>query len=90
MSYLRRFPVDYVKIDRAFISGLGDGTEDAAIIQAIISMAHSLGLKVVAEGVENQSQLEFLRSHGCDEVQGYLISRPIEATAMAGILLQSF
>ncbi len=89
LSYLRRFPVDYVKIDRAFISGLGDGTEDAAIIQAIISMAHSLGLKVVAEGVENQSQLEFLRSHGCDEVQGYLISRPIEATAMAGILLQS-
>lgn len=90
LSYLRRFPVDYVKIDRAFISGLGDGTEDAAIIQAIISMAHSLGLKVVAEGVENQSQLEFLRSHGCDEVQGYLISRPIEATAMAGILLHSF
>lgn len=90
LSYLRRFPVDYVKIDRAFISGLGDGTEDAAIIQAIISMAHSLGLKVVAEGVENQSQLEFLRSHGCDEVQGYLISHPIEATAMAGILLQSF
>jgi len=90
LSYLRRFPVDYVKIDRAFISGLGDGTEDAAIIQAIISMAHSLGLKVVAEGVENQSQLEFLRDHGCDEVQGYLISRPIEAAAMAGILLQSF
>ncbi|WP_249584751.1 putative bifunctional diguanylate cyclase/phosphodiesterase [Pseudomonas viridiflava] len=90
LSYLRRFPVDYVKIDRAFISGLGDGTEDAAIIQAIISMAHSLGLKVVAEGVENQSQLQFLRDHGCDEVQGYLISRPIEAAAMAGILLQSF
>lgn len=89
LSYLRRFPVDYVKIDRAFISGLGDGTEDAAIIQAIISMAHSLGLKVVAEGVENQSQLEFLREHGCDEVQGYLISRPIEASAMAAMLIQS-
>ncbi|VVN22130.1 hypothetical protein PS634_04372 [Pseudomonas fluorescens] len=90
LSYLRRFPVDYVKIDRAFISGLGDGTEDAAIIQAIISMAHSLGLKVVAEGVENQAQLEFLKNHGCDEAQGYLISRPIEAAAMAEILLQSF
>ncbi|MEE4884863.1 EAL domain-containing protein [Pseudomonas alliivorans] len=89
LSYLRRFPVDYVKIDRAFISGLGDGTEDAAIIQAIISMAHSLGLKVVAEGVENQSQMEFLREHGCDEVQGYLISRPIEASAMAAMLIQS-
>nr|WP_235986785.1 EAL domain-containing protein [Pseudomonas triticifolii] len=89
LSYLRRFPVDYVKIDQAFISGLDDGTGDAAIIQAIISMAHSLGLKVVAEGVENQSQLEFLREHGCDEVQGYLISRPIEASAMAAMLIQS-
>ncbi|SHN30272.1 PAS domain S-box-containing protein/diguanylate cyclase (GGDEF) domain-containing protein [Pseudomonas asturiensis] len=89
LSYLRRFPVDYVKIDQAFISGLDDGTEDAAIIQAIISMAHSLGLRVVAEGVENQSQLEFLREHGCDEVQGYLISRPIEASAMAAMLIQS-
>jgi len=90
LSYLKRFPVDYVKIDQAFISGLGEGTEDAAIIQAIISMAHSLGLKVVAEGVENQSQLDFLKMQGCDEVQGYLISRPIEAAAMVDILDTSF
>ncbi|MFJ4144191.1 EAL domain-containing protein [Pseudomonas sp. NPDC089734] len=86
LSYLKRFPVDYVKIDQAFIRGLDDGTEDAAIIQAIISMAHSLGLKVVAEGVENRKQLEFLKAHGCDEVQGYLISRPVEASVMAGVL----
>ncbi|RRV09605.1 EAL domain-containing protein [Pseudomonas sp. v388] len=86
LSYLKRFPVDYVKIDQAFIRGLGEGTEDAAIIQAIISMAHSLGLEVVAEGVENQDQLAFLRAHGCDEVQGYLISRPVEADVMIGIL----
>ncbi|WP_122315131.1 bifunctional diguanylate cyclase/phosphodiesterase [Pseudomonas cichorii] len=86
LSYLKRFPVDYVKIDQAFIRGLDDGTEDAAIIQAIISMAHSLGLKVVAEGVENEKQLEFLKAHGCDEVQGYLISRPIEASRMADML----
>ena len=86
LSYLKRFPVDYVKIDQAFIRGLGEGTEDAAIIQAIISMAHSLSLQVVAEGVENQEQLAFLKAHGCDEVQGYLISRPIEASAMVGIL----
>ncbi|GFM54917.1 hypothetical protein PSCICL_25970 [Pseudomonas cichorii] len=86
LSYLKRFPVDYVKIDQAFIRGLDDGTEDAAIIQAIIAMAHSLGLKVVAEGVENEKQLEFLKAQGCDEVQGYLISRPIEASMMPGML----
>lgn len=88
LSYLKRFPVDYVKIDQAFIRGLGEGTEDAAITQAIIAMAHSLGLKVVAEGVENQVQLDFLKANGCDEVQGYLISRPLEAAALATLLTQ--
>jgi diguanylate cyclase (GGDEF)-like protein/PAS domain S-box-containing protein len=86
LSYLKRFPVDYVKIDQSFIRGLGEGTEDAAITKAIIDMAHSLGLKVVAEGVENQQQLDFLRSNGCDEVQGYLISRPIEAGLLMEVL----
>ncbi|KFE55437.1 putative bifunctional diguanylate cyclase/phosphodiesterase [Pseudomonas syringae] len=90
LSYLKRFPVDYVKIDQAFIRGLGEGTEDAAITQAIIAMAHSLGLKVVAEGVENQVQLDFLKANGCDEVQGYLISRPLEAGALAALLTQDF
>jgi EAL domain-containing protein (putative c-di-GMP-specific phosphodiesterase class I) len=78
--------VDYVKIDQAFIRGLNEGTEDAAITRAIIAMAHSLELKVVAEGVENVQQLEFLREHKCDEVQGYLISRPVEASAMGDVL----
>jgi diguanylate cyclase (GGDEF)-like protein len=86
LSYLKRFPVDYVKIDQAFIRGLNDGTEDAAITRAIIAMAHSLELKVVAEGVENAQQMEFLREHECDEVQGYLISRPVEASAMGDVL----
>lgn len=86
LSYLKRFPVDYVKIDQAFIRGLNEGTEDAAITRAIIAMAHSLELKVVAEGVENAQQLEFLRAHACDEVQGYLISRPVEASAMGDVL----
>jgi diguanylate cyclase (GGDEF)-like protein len=86
LSYLKRFPVDYVKIDQAFIRGLNEGTEDAAITRAIIAMAHSLELKVVAEGVENVQQLEFLREHKCDEVQGYLISRPVEASAMGDVL----
>ncbi|MFJ3483970.1 putative bifunctional diguanylate cyclase/phosphodiesterase [Pseudomonas sp. NPDC090202] len=86
LSYLKRFPVDYVKIDQAFIRGLNDSTEDAAITRAIIAMAHSLELKVVAEGVETSAQLEFLEAHGCDEVQGYLISRPVEVKAMGDIL----
>ncbi|WP_122667150.1 EAL domain-containing protein [Pseudomonas viridiflava] len=89
LSYLKRFPVDYVKIDQAFIRGLGEGTEDAAITRAIIDMAHSLGLKVVAEGVETQTQLDFLRGNGCDEVQGYLISRPIEAEILAEVLREN-
>jgi len=87
LSYLKRFPVDYVKIDQTFICGLGEGTEDAAITQAIIAMAHSLKLKVVAEGVENHEQLAFLKDHHCDEVQGYLISRPVEAQAVTRLLI---
>ncbi|MCF4995306.1 EAL domain-containing protein [Pseudomonas syringae] len=86
LSYLKRIPVDYVKIDQAFIRGLGEGGEDAAITRAIIAMAHGLSLKVVAEGVERQEQLEFLRVEGCDEVQGYLISRPVAAEGLAGLL----
>jgi EAL domain-containing protein (putative c-di-GMP-specific phosphodiesterase class I) len=86
LSYLKRFPVHCVKIDQAFIRGLNEGAEDAAITKAIIAMAHSLDLKVVAEGVEDCQQLEFLRAQGCDEVQGYLISRPVEADVLGGIL----
>jgi diguanylate cyclase (GGDEF)-like protein/PAS domain S-box-containing protein len=86
LSYLKRIPVDYVKIDQAFIRGLGEGTEDAAITRAIIAMAHGLSLKVVAEGVERREQLEFLKKEHCDEVQGYLISRPVEADGLAGLL----
>ena len=87
LSYLKRFPVDYVKIDQTFIRDLSPQGEDAAITRAIIAMAHSLELKVVAEGVETQAQLDFLKDQHCDEIQGYLISRPIEADEMAGMLL---
>ncbi|UVJ44014.1 EAL domain-containing protein [Pseudomonas sp. LS1212] len=86
LSYLKRFPVDYVKIDQTFIRGLHEGSEDAAITRAIIAMAHSLELKVVAEGVETHEQLAFLKAQHCDEVQGYLISHPLEAQALAGLL----
>lgn len=86
LSYLKRIPVDYVKIDQAFIRGLEEGAEDAAITRAIIAMAHGLSLKVVAEGVERQEQLQFLRAEQCDEVQGYLISRPVDALGLARLL----
>lgn len=86
LSYLKRFPVDYVKIDQTFVRGLTEGSQDAAITRAIIVMAHSLALKVVAEGVETQEQLAFLREQGCDEVQGYLISRPVAAANLMSLL----
>jgi diguanylate cyclase (GGDEF)-like protein/PAS domain S-box-containing protein len=86
LSYLKRFPVDYVKIDQTFIRDLTPGSEDAAITRAIIVMAHSLELKVVAEGVETQDQLDFLKSQRCDEIQGYLISRPVPAEQFAQLL----
>ena len=86
LSYLKRIPVDYVKIDQAFIRGLGESTVDAAITRAIIAMAHGLSLKVVAEGVERPEQLEFLKAERCDEVQGYLVSRPVEADGLLQLL----
>lgn len=86
LSYLKRLPVDYLKIDRTFVRDLTEDGEDAAITRAIIAMAHSLELKVVAEGVEEQQQLDFLKLQGCDEIQGFLISRPVEAQHFAGLL----
>ncbi|UUZ46970.1 EAL domain-containing protein [Massilia sp. B-10] len=74
LAQLKRFPFDFVKIDRSFISGIDSNPEDEAIAAAIIAMAHSLGLKVVAEGVETQAQLAVLRALRCDEMQGYLYS----------------
>jgi diguanylate cyclase (GGDEF)-like protein/PAS domain S-box-containing protein len=86
LSYLKRFPVHYVKIDQSFIRDLGTNPEDAAITRAIIAMAHGLGLQVVAEGVESQVQLDFLKGHRCDEIQGYLISPALPAAAFAQLL----
>ncbi|MBM4124825.1 MAG: EAL domain-containing protein, partial [Nitrospira sp.] len=79
LSYLKRFPLDTLKIDRAFIRDVTNNADDAAITTAIIAMAHSLKLRVMAEGVETDAQLAFLREQGCDELQGYLVSKPIPA-----------
>ena len=79
LSYLKRFPIDTLKIDQSFISELRDGTEDAAISTAIIALAHSLGLEVIAEGVETKEQLEILLALGCDAAQGFYFGRPAPA-----------
>jgi predicted signal transduction protein with EAL and GGDEF domain len=83
LSYLKRFPLDALKIDRSFISDIDSNSDGAAIVAATIALAHNLQLKVVAEGVEKESQLAFLRERGCDEGQGYLFSKPLEAQAFA-------
>lgn len=86
MSYLRRFPIDKLKIDRVFISEIVNRPEDASIVRAIVSLAHSLRLKVVAEGVETASQLAFLKAVGCDEYQGYHFSRPLPAAGFEELI----
>ncbi len=76
LAYLKRFPIDRLKIDRSFVIDLETDSSDAVIATAVIALAHSLGLSVVAEGVESQGQSDFLREHGCDSVQGYFYCRP--------------
>jgi EAL domain-containing protein (putative c-di-GMP-specific phosphodiesterase class I) len=79
LSYLKRFPIDTVKIDQNFVRDLSDASNDGAIITAVISMARALNLRVVAEGVETEAQLAFLRRENCEVVQGFLHSRPVSA-----------
>ncbi|MEH6562674.1 MAG: GGDEF domain-containing phosphodiesterase, partial [Marinobacter sp.] len=79
LAYLRDFPVDLLKIDRSFITNVTERHDDAVITRAVINLAHNLGLRVVAEGVETQAQLDFLKNHRCNMAQGYLISRPVSA-----------
>jgi diguanylate cyclase (GGDEF)-like protein/PAS domain S-box-containing protein len=88
LNYLKRFPLDSLKIDRSFIQDLPGNSDDAAITRAIIAMAHSLRLKVIAEGVETEQQLSFLREHGCDEMQGYYFSKPLPENEFVVLLRQ--
>ncbi|WP_299439797.1 EAL domain-containing protein [uncultured Rhodospira sp.] len=86
LSYLKRFPIDALKIDRSFIMDIPSSEDDMAITQAIIRMASSLGLQLVAEGVETEAQVEFLRANGCQLGQGYLFSRPVDPQTMSALL----
>jgi diguanylate cyclase (GGDEF)-like protein len=79
LSYLARLPIQGIKIDQRFVHGLEQKRSDEDITQLIIALSHSMGLRVIAEGVETVAQFEFLKNHGCEEAQGYLISRPLEA-----------
>ena len=76
LTYLKRFPVEAIKVDRSFVSGLGLESDDTSIVEAVVRLGHSLGLSVVAEGVETPLQLNRLRELGCDRAQGYLFGRP--------------
>jgi diguanylate cyclase (GGDEF)-like protein len=90
LSYLKRFPIDTIKIDRSFVSDIQSNTNDAAIVVAIIALAHSLKLKVIAEGVEKPEQAEYLREHGCEKVQGFLYSPPICSDSFEKLFLKFF
>jgi EAL domain-containing protein (putative c-di-GMP-specific phosphodiesterase class I) len=86
MSYLKRLPVDKLKVDRSFVSDLGASPKSDSIVKAIISLAHGLGMTVVAEGVETKTQRDLLAEFGCDQFQGYLFSRPRHAADIVELL----
>ncbi len=86
LSYLKRFPISTLKIDRSFVCDISDNSDNAAIVNAIIALGHSLGMKVIAEGVETVEQLDYLRKMECNEMQGYLFSRPVPADEMTRLL----
>lgn len=86
LNYLKHFPVDRIKIDRTFVSGVNSSNDDAAIVEAMIAMGQRLNLTVLAEGVENSDQLHYLSTRGCDEVQGFYLAMPMAADALVGNL----
>jgi EAL domain-containing protein (putative c-di-GMP-specific phosphodiesterase class I) len=88
LSYLRRFPLSTVKIDRAFINDVSENADAQALVDSIITLAHGLRMKVVAEGVETMVQLDHLRSRGCDEIQGFLLCKPLPRDELCKFVLR--
>ncbi|MBS7349004.1 MAG: EAL domain-containing protein, partial [Comamonas sp.] len=88
LAHLKRFPIDVLKIDQSFIRDIPASADDMAISRAVIAMGQSMGMEVLAEGVETQQQLDFLRQHGCNAFQGYFYSRPLPAPAFEALLQQ--
>jgi EAL domain-containing protein (putative c-di-GMP-specific phosphodiesterase class I) len=86
LAYLKRFPVQCLKIDRAFVRDLGRDADSAAIVRSIVALGHGLQMRIIAEGVETDIQLAMLRELGCDECQGYLFARPVDAAAVPAVL----
>jgi EAL domain-containing protein (putative c-di-GMP-specific phosphodiesterase class I) len=79
LAYLKRFPVDYLKVDKSFVDGLGQSSEDTAIVEAVVSLSRALGMQTVAEGIETTGQADLLRTLGCELGQGYYFSEPLPA-----------
>ncbi len=88
LSYLQKFEIDYIKIDQSFVRHLRPGSTDLALCKAIIAMAHELGIKVIAEGIETAAQRDLLAAAECDYGQGYLFARPLPAGDFEALMLQ--
>jgi EAL domain-containing protein (putative c-di-GMP-specific phosphodiesterase class I) len=88
LDYLRKLPAERIKVDQSFVRNIGIDPDDEAIVKATLDMAHSLNRKVVAEGVEIEAHLQFLRAHHCDELQGYLFCRPLPASGFDALLAE--
>jgi EAL domain-containing protein (putative c-di-GMP-specific phosphodiesterase class I) len=86
LAYLKRLPADTLKIDKSFVAGLGEDAEDTAIVQMIIDLAHTLGMEVIAEGVESEEQAERLKEMGCDLGQGFYFAEPLPSEAVSEFL----
>jgi len=86
LAYLKRYPVDKLKVDQSFVRHMASEASDAAIVRAVIALGHALGLTVIAEGVESEAQLALLAEYGCEEMQGFLLSRPLPAAELTSLL----